>query len=73
MSFKNISDLELWRPLYLAEQNCLCNFGRSHHEEQFREIILNLNHSGGNVIEIHLSRALAALSFGGVEPFLQFS
>ena len=23
-------------------ENCLCNFGKSHHEESFREIILNL-------------------------------
>ena len=26
-----------------AERNHLCNFGRRHHEEQFYEIILNLN------------------------------
>ena len=26
-----------------VEQNHLCNFGRSHHEEQFCEIILNLD------------------------------
>ena len=42
-SFKDISDLEYWRSLCLAEQNHLCNFDRKHHEEQLCEIILNLN------------------------------
>ena len=41
MSFKAIY-LELLRPLYLAKRDHLCNFCRSHHEEQFCEIILNL-------------------------------
>ena len=44
MSFKDISYLVLWRHFCLAEQNHLCNFGRSHREEQFYEIILNLDH-----------------------------
>ena len=43
MSFKDISQLELWLPLYLAEQNCLCNIGRSHYYEQFCGIILSLD------------------------------
>ena len=43
MSFKDISHLELWRPLYLTKWNRLCNCSRSHHEEQFCEIILNLD------------------------------
>ena len=30
-------------PFSLAEQNHLCNFGRNHHEEQFCEIIFNLD------------------------------
>ena len=34
--------LEFWQPLCLVEQNHLCKFGRRHHEEQFCEIILNL-------------------------------
>ena len=38
----DISYLELWQPLSLARQNLLCNFGRRH-EEQFCEIILNLD------------------------------
>ena len=43
MSFKDISYLELWRPLCLAEQNHLCNFCRGHQEKQFCEITLNLD------------------------------
>ena len=43
MHFKEISYLELWWPLCSAERNHLCNFGRRHHEEQFCEIILNLD------------------------------
>ena len=40
--FEDISYLELW-PLYPAKWNHLCNFSRSHHEEQFCEIILILD------------------------------
>ena len=43
MSFKDISYLELWQPLCSADQNHLCNFGRRYYEEQFCEIILNLD------------------------------
>ena len=43
MLFKGISYLELWWPLYPVEWNHLCNFVRSNHEEQFYEIILNLD------------------------------
>ena len=43
MSFKVISYLELWRPFCYAERNHLCNFGRGNQEEQFFEIILNLD------------------------------
>ena len=38
MSFKDVSFLELWRPLSSAEWNNLCKFGRGHDEEQFCEI-----------------------------------
>ena len=41
-SFTDISHLELWQPPVLSLAK-LCNFGRSHHEEQFCEIILNLD------------------------------
>ena len=51
MSSKDISYLELWPPLYLAEQNHLCNFGSSHHEEPFCKVILIWTRgSGGGVI-----------------------
>ena len=43
MSFKNISFLELLGPLCSAEQNHYCNIGKGHYEEQFCEIILNLD------------------------------
>ena len=41
--FKDISYLELWGPFCSAEQNHLCNFQRRYYEEQFCEIILNLD------------------------------
>ena len=43
MPFKGISYLELWLPFCSAERNHLCNFGRGYQEEQFCEIILNLD------------------------------
>ena len=43
MTFKDISYLELWWPIFLAERNHLCFVGRGHHEEHFCKIILNLN------------------------------
>ena len=42
MLFEDISYQELWPPCS-AERNHLCNFGRGYHEEQFCEIILNLD------------------------------
>ena len=43
MSFKDTSYLELWLPFCSVEQNYLCNFGRGYQEEQFCDIILNLD------------------------------
>ena len=43
MPFKGISYLELWLPFCSAERNHMCNFGRGYQEEQFCEIILNLD------------------------------
>ena len=43
MPFNNISYLELWHSFCSEEGNHLCNFGRGYNEEQFCEIILNLN------------------------------
>ena len=73
MSFKDISYLELWRPLCLVEWNHLCNIGRMHHEEQFCEIILNMDQWFRRCcLKNFLSRALAALLFSVVETFVQF-
>ena len=49
--FVDISYLELWRTLNLAEQNHLYNFKRGHHEEQLCEIILNLDCDSGAVLK----------------------
>ena len=43
MSLKDISYLELWQHICSVEQNHMCNFGRRSHEEQFCEMILNLD------------------------------
>ena len=45
MSFKEISYLEPWQPLCSAKQIHLCDLGRRYFEEQFCEIILNLDQS----------------------------
>ena len=52
--FKDISYLELWQPFCSAERNHLCNFGRGYHEEQFCEIILNLNLRRRCILKIFL-------------------
>ena len=43
MSLKGISYLKLWRPFCSAELKHLCNFCRGYYEEQFCEIISNLD------------------------------
>ena len=43
MSFKDISNLQLWQPFCSTDQNHLYNFGKKNHEEQSFEIILNLD------------------------------
>ena len=43
MSYKDSSYLELWWPFCSAGQNHLCNFDVRYQEEQFYEIIINLN------------------------------
>ena len=63
-SFKGISYLVLWQPSCLVEQNHLCYFGRGYYEEQFCEIILNLDQWFRRCrLKDFLSRALAALVF----------
>ena len=74
MSFTDISYLELWQPFCSAECSQLCHFGRGYYEEQFCEIILNLGQWLRRRCRFKhlLSGALAALVFGGAEPFMQF-
>ena len=69
MLLKDISYLELWWPLSSVEQNHLCNFGRVHHEEQFCEIILNLDQE---MSLNFLSRAVMAPLFSREVSFVQF-
>ena len=70
---KDISYLELWQPFCSAERYHLCNFCRGCYEEQFCEIILNLGQWFRRCrLKDFLSGALAALLFGGAEPFVQF-
>ena len=74
MSFKGISYLELWQPFCSAELKHLSNIGRRHHEEQFFEIIFNLDWWFRE--RCHLKLCLIWRSGGpfysGVEPFVQF-
>ena len=72
IQFKDISYVELSQPFCSSEQNNLCNFGRGYYEEQFCEIILNLGQRLRCHLKNFLSKALAALLFGGVGPFMQF-
>ena len=68
MDFKDISYQELWRPFSSAEQNHLCNFCKWHNEEQFCEIILNLDKwfRRRNCLKIFLI-------WSSVSPFVQQS
>ena len=74
ISFKDISYLEPWQPCCSAEPNHLCNFGKGYQEEQFCEIILNLDQWFRRRCHLKdfLSGALAAHVFGGAKPFMQF-
>ena len=75
MSFKDISYLELWR-LFVLRSGTICAIsveGYWYHEEQFCEIILNLDLLlRRSSLKYFLYRALASLMFSGVEPFMQF-
>ena len=65
----DISNQELWRPFCLAERDSLRNLSRGYNEEQFCEIILNLDQWFRRCF---LSGALVALLFRAAEPFVQF-
>ena len=71
MLFKDISYLQLLEPLFSAEWNHLYNFGRRLHEEQFCELIMNLNQwfRRRRHLKEFLSRVQAAPSFSGAKPF----
>ena len=68
MSFEDISFLELWQPFCSVEQIHLCNFGKGYYEEQFCEIILNLDQWFRRRC---LLKIVLIWSFGG--PFVQQS
>ena len=73
MLFKDVSYLKFWQPFCSKECNHLCNFGRVYYEEHFCGIILNLGEWFRRCrLKEFLFRALAALLFGGAEPFMQF-
>ena len=72
MSFKDISNLELWRPFCSAERNNLCNFSWGNPEEQCCKI-LNLDLWYGRCcLKDFLSGALAALLFSGANHLCNF-
>ena len=68
MPFKDISYLELWPPFCSEERNHLCNFSREYQEEQFHEIILNLDQ---RVRRRHRLKIFLIWSSGW--PFVQWS
>ena len=74
MLVKDISYLKLWQPFCSAKQKYLCNFSREYNEEQFCEIIFNLDQWFRRkcLLKIFLSGALTALLFSGADPFVQF-
>ena len=68
MWFKNSSYLELSRPFCLVERNHLCNFSRGYYEEQFCEIILNLDQFFKRICRLKIF-----LIWSSVGPFVQRS
>ena len=73
MAFNDFSYLELWRPFCSVERNRLCNFNRGYPEDQFCEIILNLDlYFRRCCLKDFSLGALVALVFKGAELFMQF-
>ena len=66
MSFKEFSYLELWQPLCSAEKKKLCHFVKRHHEEQFCEIILNLDLRFMRRCRVRWSGTICALLVEGI-------
>ena len=50
MSFKVISNLELWWPFCYAERNHLCDFSRGYQEELFYDFFLIWVSGSGDVV-----------------------
>ena len=74
MTCKDIYNLELCQPLFFSSAEPFLQFCRGYEEEQFCEIILNLDqwfrrrcHLNDSVCEV-----LAALMFGGADSFVRF-
>ena len=74
MSFKDNSYLELWWPFCSVEQKHLCNFGKGLYEEQFCEIILNLDQWFRRkcLLKIFLIWSSGGPFFRAAESFEQF-
>ena len=68
MPLKDISYLELWQPPLSLERNHSCNFGRKHHEEQFCEIIFNLDKRFRRICRLKIF-----LIWSSGDPFVQRS
>ena len=75
MSFKGISYLELWQSVCPIEGELFVQFGRVNQEEQFCEIILNLNQWFRRRCRLNtfLIWSSGGSLFGGAELFVQFS
>ena len=70
VSFKDIRYLAAF---LFSTAKPFVQFYRGYYEIQFCEFILNLEQGSGDVVKRYfLSRALAALLFGRVEPLVQF-
>ena len=68
MSFKNVSYLELWQPLFSVGWNQLCNIGKRHHQEQSCEIILDLDQRfrSSDIPPVQWSRTIYAILKEGI-------
>ena len=73
MPFKCISNVEPWQPFVQRSGTICAILVEWYYEEHFCEINLNLGQWFKRCcLEDFLSGTLAALLFGGVEPFMHF-